>query len=154
MVNGTAPYAFIDSSSATLDSLTFTSLHTFSLAASGQYYFVVRHRNSIETWSKDSTLQFSIGDTVEYNFTDSLTKAYNNNLKLKGGKYCLYTGDVNQDGYVDISDVIQIDNTANSSPTVFTTEDLNGDGIVDYDDLLAIDENYISFVQMYSPLIQ
>ena len=32
-------------------------------------------------------------------------KAYGNNLKLVGTKWCIYGGDVNQDGFVDTADL-------------------------------------------------
>ncbi|MBK7160907.1 MAG: hypothetical protein IPH77_20780 [Ignavibacteria bacterium] len=46
-----SPYSILDSATATIDSVTFTGSFIFN-QPSGTYYFVVKHRNTIETWSK------------------------------------------------------------------------------------------------------
>jgi hypothetical protein len=48
----TTPYGLVDSSLAVFDSVTFTSRHFFRNLTDGNYYLVLRHRNSIETWSR------------------------------------------------------------------------------------------------------
>ena len=66
-------------------------------------YYCETFRNSIEAWSKLP------GHIIIYNKIASLLgadKAFGNNLLLKGNKYCLYSGDVNQDGFINLTDVI------------------------------------------------
>jgi len=137
------PYAKRDSAKGVIDSLSFYSLFTFTNAPTGRYYIVVKHFQCIETWSRaggDSlTLNLS---WYGYNFTTSSSQAYGNNLKLKGGKYCMFSGDVFQDGFIDGSDLIVIDNDAYSfSSGRFLPSDLNGDGFTDAQDMLIADNN-------------
>lgn len=73
-------------------------------------------------------------------------KAYGNNLKLKGTKWCIYSGDVNQDGIVDIGDLVLVDNDNYNFVTGYTNTDINGDGIVDVTDLVTADYNNLNFV--------
>ena len=54
-----------------------------------------------------SGVQFTAGNLF-YDFTTAQNKAYGNNLKLVNGKWCIYSGDVNQDGFIDINDQSQV----------------------------------------------
>ena len=74
-----------------------------SVADATNYYIAVKHRNAVETWSKN-TQAFSSG-ILNYNFTTSAAQAYGDNMILKLTKYCFFSGDVNQDGVVDLTDV-------------------------------------------------
>jgi hypothetical protein len=88
---------------------------------------------------------------MNYNFTTSQSQAFGNNLILKGSKYCIYSGDVNQDGIVDIGDISLIDNNVFSVTTGYNTSDLNGDNIVDISDLEIADNNAFNFVGRIIP---
>ncbi len=103
----TYPYELVSSFKSRLDSI---SLSTFSVQAVPFYFFApnlfyiaVKHRNSIETWSTVFG-NFSRGGSINYfDMTNSVSSAFGNNLKLVGTKYCLYSGDVNQDKVIDTS---------------------------------------------------
>lgn len=137
------PFSRIDSAYAVIDSVTFRGLFQFSNAASGSYYIVAKQFNSIETWSKSGGEILSNGySTYNYDFTTAVSQAYGNNLKLKGGKYCMYSGDINQDGIVDASDLSQVDNDSFSGLSgSFLGSDVNGDGFVDASDITIVDNN-------------
>ncbi len=80
------------------------------------------------------------------------TQAYGNNLKLKGSKYCIYSGDVNQDLWIDATDLAQLDNHAYQFLTGrFIPSDLNGDNVVEGTDFLIGDNNW-QYVHSISPL--
>ena len=96
--NITSPYSIVDSSKAVIDSLTCSGKFLFRNAPTGNYYLVLKHRNSIETWSKTGGIAFTKGSTTNYDFTSSLSQAFGNNLKPVAGKFCTFSGDVNQDG--------------------------------------------------------
>jgi hypothetical protein len=107
---------------------------------SGSYYLTIKHRNSIETTSA-SPVSFT-GGTVNYDFSTAASKAYGNNMKLMGTVYAIYGGDPNQNGTVDGTDMLMIDNA--SHPPVlrgYFPQDLNGDGIIDGTDMVMIDNN-------------
>ena len=125
--NVTTPYVTIDSGKIVLDSLGQGTIKFSNAIRNGTYYVVVRHRNSIETWSTTGGLLFdkSIND---YDFTTAITQAYGNNLILKGTKYCIISGDVDQDGSVGALDRSACWNDRNLSGYYAT--DLDGDGSV------------------------
>ena len=47
-----------------------------------------------------------------YDFTNSVNKAYGNNLTLQGSRYCFYSGDINKDDVIDVKDLGNIDNAS------------------------------------------
>ena len=76
---------------------------TFSATPTGSFYIVVKYKNAIETWS---STQIAFGTSpLTYNFATSITKAYGNNMKLlESGVYGFYSGDINQDGFIERSE--------------------------------------------------
>ena len=151
--NALSPYALVDSSKEIIDSLSLSGLFTFNNAPTGTYYITVKHLNSIETWSKSGG-EYLATDGIFYNydFTVSNTQAYGNNLRLRGSKYCLYSGDVNQDGYITLFDVIPIYNDAVNFVTGrFIKTDLTGDNIVDLTDVTIGYNNSASFISKITP---
>lgn len=147
------PYSIIDSSKGTIDSLSYFGSFNFINASSGNYYFIVKHFNSVETWSKSGgELLLNDGFTNGYDFTTANSKAYGNNLKLKGSKYCIYSGDVNQDGFIDLVDVITIYNDAtNFVAGNYLFTDLTGEGFVDLTDLTLCYNNSTNFIRVRRP---
>ncbi|MDQ3021366.1 MAG: hypothetical protein M3R36_12465 [Bacteroidota bacterium] len=145
------PYRVRDSAKSVIDSITFSGLFTFSNAPSGTYYLIAKHFYSIETWSKAGGESIVADGSVYYDFTSSASQAYGNNLQLKGGKYCMFSGDVNQDGTIDLSDLGLIDNDAFNFVSGFVTTDLNADGTVDIDDAAIADNNVFNFVGVIRP---
>ncbi len=148
--HGYPPYSTADSAKGVIDSLTFNGIFQFSNAPSGNYYIVVNHRNSIETWSK-SVRSFTRGDTANYDFTLSAEQAFGNNLQLKGAKYCIYTGDVNQDGAVTLSDALITYNDAQNFLIGYLNSDVNGNNSVELLDVIAVYNNVIKFVSRIVP---
>ncbi len=118
-------------------------------ALSSSYYLVVKHRNSVTTWSA-SALSFG-SSTINYDFTNAANKAYGNNLKLIGTKYCIYGGDVNQDGILNTSDLNTIYTSASTFSTGYIVNDCNGDGLVDAADLIMADNNSSLFIVSMHP---
>lgn len=147
-----SPYAIVDSDKKILNS-SGAGVFSFANAVNGtSYYIVVTHRNSIETWS-GATSMFS-GGTLSYNFVSAAAQAYGNNMKQVDAspvKYGIYSGDVNQDGYVDLTDVTLVFNDAGSFSAGYIVTDLNGDNIVDLTDLTIAFNNSSSFVSVIRP---
>ncbi|MBK6345547.1 MAG: hypothetical protein IPF68_06335 [Bacteroidales bacterium] len=115
----------------------------------GNHYVVIRHRNSVETWSANP-IDFT-GNALSYNFTASPESVFGNNLKQSGNKYCIYSGDINQDGTVDTGDITLLDNDASSFSEGYIVTDLNGDGYADTGDMTIIDNNASGFVGTAKP---
>ncbi|MDQ3021756.1 MAG: hypothetical protein M3R36_14470 [Bacteroidota bacterium] len=114
------------------------------------YYIVVRHRNSIETWSK--LTQTFTANALSYDFTTDDTQAFGDNMaNIGAGEWAFYSGDVNQDGVVDLSDLALIDNDASNFVTGYVVTDLNCDETVDITDAAFADNNGLNFVAVAKP---
>lgn len=149
--NVSSPYSVADSSQSEIDSISFNSKFAFVNANSGIYYIQLKHRNSIETWSKPGGESFTRGGTMNFDFTSGSAQAYGSNMKLKGSKYCIYSGDVGQDGAVDISDIVSIHNDAANFASGYMVTDLDGNFSVDISDILIAYNNAINFVAKVTP---
>ena len=149
---GTAPYAIVDSAKAHLNS-TGTGVFSFANAVNGvNYYLQIKHRNSLETWSK--TVQTFTGNSLTYNLTSANTQAFGNNMKQVDAspvRFAIYGGDVNQDGTVDATDLSFIDNDAQGFVSGYVVTDLNGDNFVDGTDFAIADNNAANFVSVIRP---
>jgi hypothetical protein len=139
--NTTFPYAIVDSGKAVIDSLNFLCGFCFNRANAGTYYISIKHRNSIETWSKAGGEVFSKSIPTYYNFTTTSSQAFGNNLKLKGTKYCVYNGDLNQDGVIDATDLSRVENDNTNSASGYSVSDVNGDFFVDATDISIVGNN-------------
>lgn len=149
--NSASPYNVADSSESEIDSVTFNALFKFHYdLPQGNYYLELQHRNSIETWSA-FPVTYSFGSKVNYDFTLTPGSAYGSNLKNVDGKWCLYSGDVNKDGIIDISDLISIYNAGNVFLSGYVNQDCNGDSFVDLSDLVLAYNNSVLFVTVIRP---
>jgi hypothetical protein len=128
---------------------------------SGNYYIVIKHRSSVETWSADP-VSFS-GSAVSYNFSTAATQAYGStqvNLNPSGAAvWGLYSGDVDgtepgiQDGYIEFFDLNSIYNgTLSETFYGYQNGDLNGDGFVEFLDLNLVYNNGILNRYMNNPI--
>ncbi|MBK9332751.1 MAG: hypothetical protein IPM96_10210 [Ignavibacteria bacterium] len=149
--NSTTPFAKIDSAKSVLDSVTLKCAPLFTNAPNGTYYLHIKHRNALETWSKSGGESYSKGSTLVYDFTSAQSQTYGNNSILKGTKYSVYSGDVDQDGTIDISDGSLIDNDAFNFASGYLPTDVNGDGLIDLSDGVYTDNNGANFVSKITP---
>lgn len=149
--NISPPYGIVDSAKGVIDSVTLITQLLFTNAPNGTYYVVVKHRNSIETWSKAGGEIYRTDASLFYNFTTAQSQAYGNNQTIKGSKWLIYSGDSNRDEAVDISDLLLIDNDASQFLTGYLITDVNGDRFVDVSDVAIADNNAANFVGRITP---
>jgi len=129
------------------------SFATFPDAVPGNYYISVNHRNSIETWYYQP---LNLNDSVyaSVGFYGSQSNAYGNNQKQVDNSpllFAIYSGDVNQDGTIDASDLALIDNDASNFIGGYVVTDLTGDDFVDGTDFAIADNNAANFVSAITP---
>lgn len=148
--NTTTPYALVSTVKAVIDSVTFAGIFNFPHVTPGSYFLVLRGRNSLETWSA-SGITITNNTSSNYNFTSSGGKAYGSNLILVGGRYCIYSGDVDNDGSVTLTDFGLIDNDALNFVTGYVDTDLTGDYAVDIADVTIADNNLSNYIGVISP---
>lgn len=151
LANTTSPFAMADSATTIIDSVSFSGQATFTHAPTGTYYIVVKHRNSVEAWSKTGGQLFTVGETQSYDFTSSQAQTYGDNAILLGSKYCMYSGDVNTDGFIDFSDLTMVDNDSYEFASGYLVTDVNGDLFVDFSDLTLVDNNSYNFIGVIKP---
>ncbi len=119
------------------------------------YYIQIKHRNSIETWSKNGGEVFT-SNFLSYDFTLNSSQAFANNQIIVDGSpttYAIYSGDVNQDGIIDAADLSLIDNDAYNSVSGYVNSDVNGDNFVDATDLSMVDNNAYNSVIVRNPIL-
>ena len=147
--NASSPFAIIDSAVAQVDSLGNAD-HYFMNAVNGvNYYISLHHQNSLETWSS-STFSFNSNEAA-YDFTSIVTSAFGNNMVLMGNKYCIYSGDINQDGTIDATDAGTVANDAANYVTGNVATDLTGDNYVDGTDFVIANNNSENYVSLLRP---
>lgn len=151
--NTSAPYNIIDSAKTVFDSTAFNAAFHFSGLSDGEYYFDIRHRNSIETWSSVPVF-LAMNDLNDYNFTTAASTAFGNNLinaDTSPIRFASYSGDVNQDGYINLTDVLKVYNDGSSFVTGYSNSDVTGNNIVDLTDLIMTYNNSVNFVSVIRP---
>jgi chitodextrinase len=127
-----------------------TATCTFTSVASGSYYLVVKHRNSLETWS--ATPQTIGSTTLLYDFSNASNKAFGSNMKMISlNLYCIYSADLTQDGFIDAFDSTTLLNDSNNFAEGYFASDLNGDGFVDGLDFSFLINNSNSFIEAIRP---
>lgn len=147
--NSTAPYAVVDVAKEVVNINGFAT-YEFYTAPAGTYYIVVKHRNSLQTWSA-APVVMAAGGNYNYDFTTASTQAYGSNMILKAGAYCLYSGDINQDETIDGADLSLCDNGSLIGLSGYVIEDVNGDNFVDSGDLAIVDNNATSGISVIKP---
>jgi hypothetical protein len=117
------------------------------------YYIALKHRNHMETWSA-APVTFSA--TNNYDFTSSTSSAYSDGVNapmksVSGGKFAMYAGDVNQDGTIDLFDLLDTENDASNFTGGYNASDVNGDATSDLFDLILIENNSTLFIFVANP---
>lgn len=146
-----SPYVKIDHAFCVIDSSSLSGFTHFYNTPTGKYYLVLKSRNALETWSRSGGDSLQQGSGVNYDFTTSSSQAYGNNLVLYGGKYCIYSGDIDKNGIIDGNDFSLIDNKASNFSTGYVPEDLTGDSVVDGSDASLSGNNSVSFISVIRP---
>lgn len=147
--NSSSPFSIVDEKKVLLNSAGNGALTYPNFLDANSYYLVIKHRNSIQTWS--AVPQSFINGAINYNFTTAQSQAYGNNLKNISGNWCIFSGDVNQDGIVDLSDLSLVAVDSFNFTTGYVLTDVNGDGIVDLSDLALVDNNNLLFISQITP---
>ena len=99
-----SPYSEVQSFKSTINTIGEGSFVFPSELLNGSFYISVHHRNALETWSA-SPITIS-GAVSTYIFSDAISKAMGDNMNDMGdGRFALFSGDVNQDGSIEVVDM-------------------------------------------------
>jgi subtilisin family serine protease len=147
--NTSAPYSLVDQTKTILNGNGSGSARFTNASNGTPYYIVLKHRNAVETWS--ALPQTFTANTLSYDFTTGSDKAYGNNLKLVGTKWCICGGDVNQDGFVETVDLNLVFTDNVNGTTGYISTDLNGDMFTEIEDLNIVFTNNVLGVERKTP---
>jgi hypothetical protein len=126
-----------------------TAIVSIPAIYSGSYYITLKHRNSLQIVSA-ATVSFS-GSTINKSFA-SPAEVFGGNLRqMEDLGYAIYSGDINQDGFINQLDITLVDNDALNFSKGYLTSDCNGDGSVDAEDLIIVDNNAALFIDAQLP---
>ncbi len=145
------PVTFIKLESSKTQLLTDGSVLVNFTQPEGTYYISVKHRNSIQTWS--ATPLECTASTVLYDFSASGSMAMGDNQAMvEPGIFAFYTGDINQDDFIDGNDFPAYDTDSfNGVAFEYAATDLNGDGFVDGNDFPVFDSNSFNGISSIHP---
>lgn len=148
------PFPVIDSSKALASSTGNVFAEFQNAQVMTNYFLVMKHRNSIESWSS-SVIQFSqFTNQTSYNFTDLASKTFGDNAVQVDASpltFAAYSGDQNQDGFVNLSDNVNVFNSASAFATGYLSTDMNGDNITNLNDIVLTNNNSSLFIQKITP---
>ncbi|MCB0727844.1 MAG: FG-GAP repeat protein [Ignavibacteriae bacterium] len=152
--SSTAPYAIIDSVITYLGTNGNNEANPgIRYLFPGSYYFVIRHRNALETWTSQPLTADKNGD-LNVSLSSDSTEAYGDNeirIDTSPLRYGLYSGDVNQDGHINLSDIVIVNNDGSNFLTGYVASDVNGDNVVDLVDALITYDNSTNFISVIKP---
>ena len=147
------PVTYIKLESTKTQLLTDGSVSVNFTQPEGTYYISVKHRNSIQTWSANP-LECTAA-TILYDFSAAVSMAMGDNQAMvEPGIFAFYTGDINQDEYIDGNDFPPYDFESASGGLydgTYTTTDMNGDGFVDGNDFPVFDNNSFNGITSIHP---
>lgn len=122
----------------------------------GTVRLVIKHRNHLAVMS-NNIASFTSGSTVNYDFSSSLGQASNvfgdpAQMVQVNGKWCLWAGDLDGDGFIDNSDYSTMLTNSNALLfDVYHISDVTLDGFVDNSDYSTLLPN--SNALYYSTLV-
>jgi len=150
--NTLSPFEIVDEAKSVVSS-SGNAVLKFVNAPSGNYYLSIKHRNSIETWSA-SGVSITSNGSVNYNLSSSSAQAYGNNMPqidTSPKRYGIFSGDENQDGYVNLTDIVNVYNNAAIFVNGYVASDMNGDNLTDLTDVVITFNNANEFVSAITP---
>lgn len=133
-----APHTIIDSAIGYVNKFGYC-LTYLATAPNGSYYVEYRHRNSLSVWS-NLPVSFSQGGTSSFAFLGGPGFVYGGDLIFTGGRWCMYSGDINQDGAINGNDFTTFSQEFGQSG--YLGSDLNGDGTVNGNDFTIFNTGF------------
>lgn len=151
-----SPYNVVESKVATLNT-NGTCTATFTGTYTGSYFIAVKYCNILETWSAAAVNLTTLTAALPYDFSTSLSKAYDDNLSdaipcmaqisTSPARYAFFSGDITQDGNIGLSDLALITNDVINFSSGCLCTDINGDGNVDLLDIPTPETNVFQWMK-------
>ena len=136
--NTSAPYTKVDSAIGYINQFGFCTTYLAN-ALNGSYYIEYRHRNSLAVWSS-LPKSFSQGGSTSFSILSGPSTVYGGELISVNGRWCMYSGDINQDDVVNGNDFTIFSQQFGQSG--YLASDLNGDGAVNGNDFTVFSTGF------------
>lgn len=136
--NTTAPYTKVDSAIGYINQFGFCTTYLAN-ALNGTYYVEYKHRNSLAVWS-NIPKSFSQGGSTSFSILSGPGNVYGGDLLFTGGRWCMYSGDINQDGAINGNDFTIFNQQFGQSG--YIVSDLNGDNTVNGNDFTVFNTGF------------
>jgi len=150
LASANSPYNILYSSTSTINTSGNGTFSFTNVPLGFAYYIVVKHRNTLETWSAAPVMFNST--SLSYDFTTALSVAYGNNLKdLGDGKFALFSGDINQDRAINSNDYAYLDSNTWSFTSSYLPQDLTGDLLIESSDCSLLENNAFPGISVLKP---
>lgn len=133
-----SPFARVDSAIAYINQFGFSQVF-FGNAVSDTYFLEYTHRNSLTVWTNSPNV-FVQGGTTNFSFLSGPSTVYGGNLISIDGRWCLYSGDINQDGAINGNDFTILSQQFGQSG--YINSDLNGDNTVNGNDFTIFNTGF------------
>ena len=147
-----SPFSLVETKKGILNTNGTCSVIFSSSRIGSSYYIVLKHRNSLETWSSIPVL-FSVATT--YNFTNNQSSAFGGNLIRTSDNlnWAVFSGDISsdvtglgqQDQLIESQDFLDMENAVSNILTGYIIQDITGDGTVESEDYIIL-ENNVRFI--------
>lgn len=134
----TAPYTKVDSAIGYINQFGFSTTYLAN-ALNGNYYVEYKHRNSLSIWSS-LPKAFTQGASTSVSFLTGPSTVYGGDLIFINGRWCMYSGDMNQDGAINGNDFTIFSQQFGQSG--YLVSDLNGDGTVNGNDFTIFNTGF------------
>lgn len=150
LMSSTSPYTMLYSVKGVINT-SGNGVFKFPGSVMGNsYYIVVRHRNSLETWSGIAIPLPS--STNSFDFTTLATQAFGGNLiQMSTGKWAIRSGDINQDGAINSTDYNSLQSSLNLFSVGYQTKDVTGDNCLESSDYSLIENNAQQNILLQKP---
>ncbi len=146
----TSPAQLVNATPVLIDTLGYGITEIPATLIGKNCYWEIKHRNSIATWSAEPIWMNEACNAYDFTYGDYLAFG-NNQADFGDGSFLIYAGDVNQDGFVDGNDFIEVDNDNALFYSGYKASDVNGDGFVDGNDFILLDNNSSLFIGSLQP---
>lgn len=147
-----APYDMVDSAKGITDANGYAELKFRKPDNLVPNYAVIKHRNSLETWSLSGVVFRA--DTLRFDMSIAKNRAYGSNqiqVDSTPAKYAIYSGDITGNNSIDLGDINRVYNAATAFKSGYVDEDVTGDKVVQLNDLALVYNNAANFVTVKRP---
>ncbi|MBP6335575.1 MAG: hypothetical protein KA444_08900, partial [Bacteroidia bacterium] len=154
--SASAPFGTVYAQTGVIDTSGLGSFVFPPATLNDSFYIVIKHRNSLETWSSVPVVFDNI--STSYDFSTSAGKAFGNNLANMDGEFGLYSGDFTNgitpgvhDGVINELDFAGLESALGLFITGYSIYDLTGDRLVETSDFSLIESNLELGISVLKP---